>query len=173
MPNFENEKKPQSQCLYPVDHWGNPGIVFYCFWAPPVAPPPPDEEGMEVNLGDSETGEGDVQPLIPGEPSAETEETVSTPHNQRLFKQLKRKLKPTTKTRKHHPSLPISQRINPRISPSSNRHQHQQNPLQHPKKKPNQWKHHRPQNQNMFTKVPPMVKVETMLQCCNKAVVKA
>jgi len=34
---------------------------------------------MEVNLGDSETGEGDVQPLIPGEPSAEIEEAVSAP----------------------------------------------------------------------------------------------
>jgi outer membrane biosynthesis protein TonB len=34
---------------------------------------------MEVNLGDSETGSGDVQPLIPGEPTDQEMSVTSTP----------------------------------------------------------------------------------------------
>lgn len=47
------------------------GLLLLCFfisWAPPEAAQQKEEEGMEVNLGDSETGSGDIQPLIPGEP---------------------------------------------------------------------------------------------------------
>lgn len=49
-------------------------LVLLCFtisWTPPSTAIPPVEEGMEVNLGDSETGEGDVQPLMPGDPATE------------------------------------------------------------------------------------------------------
>ena len=53
-------------------------LCFIISWAPPVAPPVQEEEGMEVNLGDSETGFGDVQPLLPGDPALETT-TITTP----------------------------------------------------------------------------------------------
>lgn len=54
-------------------------ICFIISWTPPVAPPIQQEEGMEVNLGDSETGIGDVQPLLPGEPALESIVEHSTP----------------------------------------------------------------------------------------------
>lgn len=44
---------------------------------PPVYPPP--GEGIEVNLGNSDQGFGDVQPLVPGEPAPAQEEQLSSP----------------------------------------------------------------------------------------------
>ena len=79
MPNFENEKNLKASAYTLLIVGAILALCFIVSWAPPVAPPLPDDEGMEVNLGDSETGQGDIQPLIPGEPSAESEETVSTP----------------------------------------------------------------------------------------------
>lgn len=52
-------------------------LSFMIAWTPPAAPEQKDEEGMEVNLGDSESGEGDLQPLIPGPPAPVEEEAVA------------------------------------------------------------------------------------------------
>lgn len=58
-------------------------ILILCFtlaWTPPSTPEPKEEEGMEVNLGNSETGEGEIQPLVPGAPAnAEENLPVSSP----------------------------------------------------------------------------------------------
>ncbi|MEY3432455.1 MAG: hypothetical protein RL131_391, partial [Bacteroidota bacterium] len=54
-------------------------ICFLVAWTPPSPAPVPVEEGMEVNLGDSETGSGDIQPLIPEEPAAVVEDSKVTP----------------------------------------------------------------------------------------------
>lgn len=53
-------------------------LFFYLQWTLPVIPPPDFGEGIEVNLGNSETGLGEVAPLIPGDPSA-TEDTRTAP----------------------------------------------------------------------------------------------
>jgi hypothetical protein len=53
-------------------------LFFFLQWTLPQIPAPSFGEGIEVNLGNSETGSGDVAPQIPGEPSA-TEETKSAP----------------------------------------------------------------------------------------------
>ncbi len=53
-------------------------FFFLVSWSVPVIVPPPIEEGLEVNLGNSDDGFGDIQPLIPGEPSA-AEKEVNTP----------------------------------------------------------------------------------------------
>jgi len=56
--------------------------VFFLFlisWTIPQQPPPPIDEGIEVNLGNSETGLGDVPPQIPGEMSNATQTTVAAP----------------------------------------------------------------------------------------------
>ncbi len=45
-------------------------IVFYwVHWTEPQTPPPIADTGIEVNLGNSETGAGDVAPQQPGDPS--------------------------------------------------------------------------------------------------------
>ncbi len=54
-------------------------FLFLVSWTIPVPPPVPVDEGIEVNLGNSETGFGDVPPQIPGELSAAEETNVTPP----------------------------------------------------------------------------------------------
>jgi len=55
-------------------------IVFiYVGWTLPVEPPPVVEEGIEVNLGNSDKGFGDKQPYLPGEPSPEEKQKYTPP----------------------------------------------------------------------------------------------
>ncbi len=44
-------------------------LFFFLQWTLPQIPPPDFGEGIEVNLGNSETGSGAIAPQIPGEPS--------------------------------------------------------------------------------------------------------
>lgn len=53
-------------------------VFFFLQWTLPQIPPPDFGEGIEVNLGNSETGLGDVAPQIPGEPSV-TEDSKTAP----------------------------------------------------------------------------------------------
>lgn len=56
--------------------------LFFLFvlmsWTVPVPPPPVADNGIEVNLGNSDMGLGDVPPQIPGEP-AEAQQTDFNP----------------------------------------------------------------------------------------------
>jgi len=54
-------------------------LLFLASWTIPQPPPPPVDEGIEVNLGNSETGLGDVPPQIPGEMSNAEQTTVAAP----------------------------------------------------------------------------------------------
>jgi hypothetical protein len=58
------------------------GAMLFLFFIISWTIPPPDvqtqEEGIEVNLGNSDIGSGEIQPLIPDPPAAE-EEQVNTP----------------------------------------------------------------------------------------------
>lgn len=54
-------------------------ILFYVSWTTPVQAPPIEEEGIEVNLGNSDKGMGDDQPYLPGKPSAEDHEKYTPP----------------------------------------------------------------------------------------------
>ncbi|GAC1444054.1 MAG: hypothetical protein NVSMB63_13170 [Sediminibacterium sp.] len=53
-------------------------LFFFLQWTLPQIPQPSLGEGIEVNLGNSETGLGNTAPQIPGEPSA-TEDVKSSP----------------------------------------------------------------------------------------------
>ena len=53
-------------------------IFFLLKWTLPTLPKPDFGEGIEVNLGNSETGLGNVPPQIPGDPSV-AEDTRSAP----------------------------------------------------------------------------------------------
>ncbi|GAO44468.1 hypothetical protein [Flavihumibacter petaseus] len=44
-------------------------ILFFVRWSLPVVPPVPQEEGIEVNLGNSDEGFGDDQPKSPESPA--------------------------------------------------------------------------------------------------------
>ena len=49
-------------------------FFFFTRWSQPVIQPPTADEGIEVNLGNSETGLGDIPPAVPGD-FAETSTT--------------------------------------------------------------------------------------------------
>jgi hypothetical protein len=60
-------------------------ILMLCFlisWTNPLPETPPVEEGMEVNLGNSDQGFGEEAPMIPGPPSADEEEINTPPKTQ-------------------------------------------------------------------------------------------
>lgn len=61
-------------------------ILFFVITIAMTGPTPaPVEEGIEVNLGNSDIGFGDVQPLIPDEPAPEAiPETTTTPPQQQI-----------------------------------------------------------------------------------------
>ena len=54
-------------------------IFFFLNWELPQIPTPSFGEGIEVNLGNSETGLGTEAPQLPGEAATETDNTKSTP----------------------------------------------------------------------------------------------
>ena len=54
-------------------------IFFLISWTIPLQTPPSAETGVEVNLGNSDFGSGNVAPQSPGEPSAAPETTPAPP----------------------------------------------------------------------------------------------
>lgn len=54
-------------------------IMLFVKWTLPSIPPPPDEEGIEVNLGNSEQGSGDDQPFLPGKPAPADQQAYQPP----------------------------------------------------------------------------------------------
>ncbi|MEX6689447.1 hypothetical protein QTN47_18210 [Danxiaibacter flavus] len=52
-------------------------LFFLTSWTLPQLPQPIQDEGVEVNLGNSDQGLGDVAPMIPGEPNESTETNVN------------------------------------------------------------------------------------------------
>ena len=66
---FEREKNIKAS-LYTASVITVLFLFFYFMtWVLPLVPPPTVDEGIEVNLGNSDMGMGNVPPLIPGEPS--------------------------------------------------------------------------------------------------------
>lgn len=54
-------------------------LLFTIGWTQPVILPPVVEDGIEVNLGNSDKGLGNDQPYLPGQPSAEDKEKYTPP----------------------------------------------------------------------------------------------
>jgi hypothetical protein len=54
-------------------------LFFFLQWTLPQTPTPIVDEGIEVNLGNSETGSGDIAPQLPGTPSNAEQTTVAPP----------------------------------------------------------------------------------------------
>jgi len=53
--------------------------LLFITWTLPSAPPPVTEEGIEVNLGNSDQGLGTDQPYLPGKPSTKDQEKYTPP----------------------------------------------------------------------------------------------
>lgn len=62
-------------------------IFFFVKWGMPPLPEPPMDEGIEVNLGNSETGMGNDQPFEPGSPAPASEQTAYVPPKTEVAKE--------------------------------------------------------------------------------------
>lgn len=77
--NFESKKNLQALGIT-VAICGVLLLVFFLVgWTLPQAPVPVVDEGIEVNLGNSDQGQGDIAPAVPGEASAEQNTTTDPP----------------------------------------------------------------------------------------------
>jgi hypothetical protein len=54
-------------------------VLLFVTWTSPTIPPPPIEDGIEVNLGNSDQGLGTNQPFLPGKPSPQDQEKYTPP----------------------------------------------------------------------------------------------
>lgn len=54
-------------------------VFFFAKWTLPQVPQPNFEEGIEVNLGNSDEGIGDVAPQVPGDAARDQEEMSAAP----------------------------------------------------------------------------------------------
>lgn len=79
MSSFEQDKNLKASTYTILLVGGLLIISFLIAWTPPPTAEITEEEGMEVNLGNSETGEGDIQPLLPGDPIDLEESAKPTP----------------------------------------------------------------------------------------------
>src|SRR5579885_3009623 len=62
-------------------------LFIYVGWTQPAPPLPTVEEGIEVNLGNSDQGQGTDQPFLPGKSSAEEKEKYTPPKQAVVEKQ--------------------------------------------------------------------------------------
>jgi hypothetical protein len=54
-------------------------VFLFVKWTLPEIPPPPIEEGIEVNLGNSDKGLGNDQPFLPGKPAPSNQQAYTPP----------------------------------------------------------------------------------------------
>ncbi|MBC7903418.1 MAG: hypothetical protein H7Y27_08340 [Gemmatimonadaceae bacterium] len=77
--NFESRKNIQAGTMTAAIL----GLLLLIFilvgWSAPVAPLPPVEEGMEVNLGNTDLGLGNSQPFEPGAPAPQDRQQYTPP----------------------------------------------------------------------------------------------
>ncbi len=80
-PAFENEKNMKAS-IYTAMVCALLFIVFFFVkWTLPLIPPPPIEEGIEVNLGNSDEGLGDIAPQVPGDPAKDQSQAFAPPQS--------------------------------------------------------------------------------------------
>lgn len=85
--NFESEKNLKATGYTAVICTALMVLFLYVSWTLPMEVPPVAEEGIEVNLGNSDKGLGDKQPYLPGQPSAEDKEKYTPPKQAPVVKE--------------------------------------------------------------------------------------
>src|SRR5688572_4192559 len=79
MNEFESKKNIQASGYTSVICILLAVIFLFVKWTLPTIPPPPVEEGIEVNLGNSEQGLGEDQPYLPGQPAPADQRDYTPP----------------------------------------------------------------------------------------------
>lgn len=117
MSTFENQKNIKAAGYTAVLIGVLLSLCFLISWAPPVAPEMPEDEGMEVNLGDSETGLGEIQPLVPGEPAAPTEELALEPPPQKQIADAPKEIETNDNDKEAPPAVVSKPKVKPIPTP--------------------------------------------------------
>src|SRR5690349_15014295 len=77
--NFEAEKNIRASVYTLIVCVLLLALLFIFRWTLASIPPPPEEEGIEVNLGNSDQGLGDDQPFLPGKPAPSDQQAYTPP----------------------------------------------------------------------------------------------
>src|SRR5580692_7291491 len=77
--NFESQKNFRASVYTAIICALIVALLLLVSWTLPVIQPPVVDEGIEVNLGNSDKGMGTNQPYLPGKPSAEDKEKYTPP----------------------------------------------------------------------------------------------
>ena len=85
MSEFETQKNIKAGTITGIICGALILLFFFVSWTIPQNIPPVVEEGIEVNLGNSDEGSGNIQPLIP-EPPAAAEKEVNNPPKTQITK---------------------------------------------------------------------------------------
>lgn len=77
--HFEREKNLKALGLTALICCALLLVLFFVSWTLPQIPIPVQDEGVEVNLGNSDQGLGNIAPQMPGEPAMAEENTYNPP----------------------------------------------------------------------------------------------
>ncbi len=77
--NFETKKNTKATAYTALICTALLLLFIFVGWSRPVEPLPVVEDGIEVNLGNSDQGLGTNQPYLPGQPSAQDKEKYTPP----------------------------------------------------------------------------------------------
>ncbi len=113
MDRFESEKNTKAFTITGIVCGVIVFLLLVIAWTPPVNPVPETEEGMEVNLGNSETGLGDEPPMIPGPPADAQEEENTPPKSQEPVVTAETKEPETNDNDKEAPDVAIPKPVKP------------------------------------------------------------
>jgi len=76
---FESKKNVKAGTYTLIICGGILCVLLFIRWTLPSLPPPSLDEGIEVNLGNSDMGLGDDQPFLPGKPSPSDQQAYVPP----------------------------------------------------------------------------------------------
>src|ERR1700704_3614381 len=76
---FESQKNMKAGSYTLLICAGLLAILLFVRWTLPALPPPSLDEGIEVNLGNSDKGLGEDQPFLLGHPSPNDQQSYTPP----------------------------------------------------------------------------------------------
>ena len=113
MQQFEKQKNIKAGTITGIICGAMLFLFFIISWTIPPPPVQPEEEGIEVNLGNSDIGSGEIQPLIPDPPAAEDQQ-VNTPPKTQLTQAEEAKEVETNDNDKEAPDVSLPKPIKPK-----------------------------------------------------------
>lgn len=112
MSQFESQKNARAGTITGIVCGALLFLTFIISWTPPQPEEPVTEDGMEVNLGNSDEGSGDLQPLMPGPPAA-AEEEINTPPRTQLAETQEVRETETNDNDKEAPDVTVPKPVKP------------------------------------------------------------